>query len=1042
MKQTLSNRKILRNRLRAFICLALVFVLLSGNISAADDGGEQLTSGGHDVASDVEKGQEDYSAVLYDNKNGLPTSEANAIAETDEGFIWIGAYSGLIKYDGKTFERIDSTTGISSVVSLYADSKNRLWIGTNDSGVAVMEKDEVRFYRKDDGMPSLSVRSITEDPDGNIFVATTEGLVYIDGNMDLHPMESPELREEFMYEVRTGKDGTVYGITQKDGIFTIRDQKLTGYFYADNYGIKSIKTVTPDDNESGCIYVGDEKSNVYHVRIRDGEMTVIEDIVVYPLDYINSIQVIGDMLWICADNGIGIVQDGKVNILDKLPLLYSVDNQMMDYEGNLWFTSSRQGVMKIVPNQFMDYSGKYDLPDTVVNTTCLYGDMMLIGSDSGLTVIKDDKPTQRVPLKTCTSASGDYMRRSDLVTMLTGTRIRSITKDNDGNCWIATYSDFGLIRYDGVSAVCFRDEDGMPSDRIRTVYPRKDGTVMAACRGGLAIIEGDSVTGVYNEADGIINTEILSVAEAPNGDMVIGSDGGGIYVLRDGKTFHIGTESGLGSDIVMRIKYDPGRNIFWIVTSNSIAYMDTDYDITTISKFPYSNNFDLYENSQGEMWIISSNGIYVARVEDLLKNETIQTVYYGIENGLPCMATANAYSELTSDGTLYLAGSTGVCRVNIDRPFESVDDIKLAVPYIDADDVRYYPDEKGRITIPSDVKKITVYGYVFNYTLMDPQVTFYLEGFDKGSTKTVKRSMLEPIDYTNLSGGKYTFVMKISDSSGNGNKEIRIEIVKEKAFFEKVWFWVLTIAAFMALAGFIVFLWFRKKTKALIRKEQQNRALIREITEAFAKTIDMKDKYTNGHSKRVAEYTVMLAREMGCDDETIEKFYNIALLHDIGKIGVPPEVLNKPGKLTDEEFRIIKSHSALGKRVLKDISIMPELAIGAGLHHERPDGKGYPNGLKGDEIPDVAKIIAVADTFDAMYSDRPYRKRMNFDKAVSIIKEVSGTQLASEVVDAFLRLVEKGEFRAPDDQGGGSMDDIDNIHKKQNEDSGKDTKDG
>ena len=138
-------------------------------------------------------------------------------------------------------------------------------------------------------------------------------------------------------------------------------------------------------------------------------------------------------------------------------------------------------------------------------------------------------------------------------------------------------------------------------------------------------------------------------------------------------------------------------------------------------------------------------------------------------------------------------------------------------------------------------------------------------------------------------------------------------------------------------------------------------------------------------------------------------------------------MLNKPGKLTDEEFAIIKSHTSKGYDALKDISIMPELAVGAQAHHERPDGKGYPNHLKGDEIPRVAQIIAVADCFDAMYSNRPYRNRMNFDKVVSIIKEVSGTQLTPDVVDAFLRLVDKGEFRAPDDMGGGSTENIENI---------------
>ena len=217
---------------------------------------------------------------------------------------------------------------------------------------------------------------------------------------------------------------------------------------------------------------------------------------------------------------------------------------------------------------------------------------------------------------------------------------------------------------------------------------------------------------------------------------------------------------------------------------------------------------------------------------------------------------------------------------------------------------------------------------------------------------------------------------------------------------------------------------------AIIDKQKRDKALLEEFIEAFASVIDLKDSYTQGHSFRVAKYTEMLARELGCDDETVERYHNIALLHDVGKIGIPDSVLNKPGPLTEEEFAVIRSHAARGYKVLKNISLMPEIAVGAGSHHERPDGKGYPQGLKGDEIPRVAQIIAVADCFDAMYSDRPYRKRMNFERAVSIIKEVSGTQLTPDVVEAFLRLVDKGEFRAPDDHGGGSMESIDNIHKK------------
>ncbi len=216
----------------------------------------------------------------------------------------------------------------------------------------------------------------------------------------------------------------------------------------------------------------------------------------------------------------------------------------------------------------------------------------------------------------------------------------------------------------------------------------------------------------------------------------------------------------------------------------------------------------------------------------------------------------------------------------------------------------------------------------------------------------------------------------------------------------------------------------------LIEQQKRDKKLTREIIEAFAKVIDMKDSYTQGHSSRVAGYTEMLAREMGCDEETIEKYYNIALMHDIGKVAIPDSVLNKPGKLSEEEFRIIQSHTERGYEVLKNISLMPEIAIGANAHHERPDGKGYPQGLKGNDLPQVVQIISMADCFDAMYSNRPYRDRMNFDRVVSIIREVSGTQLSPEVVEAFLRLAEKGVLRDPAGLGGGSMESIENIRSE------------
>ena len=1026
----------MRKLSKIFLCVALA-MSLSISQMAFSASGEYLTviaaSEQQTIAVDPTGKSDGYSAVLYDNTNGLPTSEANAVTETPDGFIWIGSYSGLTRYDGKSFERVDSTTGISSVVSLFVDSKEHLWIGTNDNGVAMMEKGGYRIYNHKDGLRSSSVRSIVEDTDGTIIIATTKGIATVDSEGNLGQLDNDKINNEYIRVMKQADNGVIYGVTNSGAVFTLRDGKISAFYDSETLGVNDIRTILPDPSNPDSAYIGTSLSTVHKIDF-SGEPTTAGSIDISPLDYVNSLELIGGKIWVCADNGIGIIDGGRFTRITNLPAISSVETAIADYQGNLWVASSKQGVMKIVPNQFSDIFEKYSLSETVVNSACMYDGMLFIGGkNSGLSVIGKNGPLESLPLSSATTASGKSIASNDLISMLSGCRIRSIVRDSKGRLWISTFGENALLRYENGSVVRFSPDDGLPSDHVRTVIEMSDGRFAVACAGGIAVIKDNEVTEVYGEEAGIENTEILTVCEGSNGDILVGTDGGGIYVISNGKAVHVGLNSGLSSEVVMRIKKDVTRDIYWIVTSNSVGYIDDNYQISTIDKFPYSNNFDIYQNSKDELWILSSNGIYVIPTEEMIRNEDLAPVHYGRDNGLTCIATANAYSDLTESGDLYIAGTTGVAKVNIEKTFEASGAVKLSVPCVEADGKQIFFDENGKVTIPASTKKLTIYSYAFNYSLVNPEVTYRLEGFDSETT-TVKRSDLTSIDYTNLSGGEYKFVIGINDDN---SEKLTMTIVKEKAMYELTWFRLATAGMGLLILALAVMAYNRSKTKKFLKKEKEQKQLIREIVEAFAKVIDMKDKYTNGHSTRVAEYTVMLARELGYDEDTIETFYNIALLHDIGKVGIPPEVLNKPGKLTDEEFKTIKSHAALGYDTLKGISIMPELAIGAGSHHERPDGRGYPKGLRGDEIPRVAQIIAVADTFDAMYSNRPYRKRMNFEKAVSIIKEVRGTQLQADVVDAFLRLVDKGKFRAPDDFGGGTTEDINNIHKKQNDEEKK-----
>ncbi len=178
-----------------------------------------------------------------------------------------------------------------------------------------------------------------------------------------------------------------------------------------------------------------------------------------------------------------------------------------------------------------------------------------------------------------------------------------------------------------------------------------------------------------------------------------------------------------------------------------------------------------------------------------------------------------------------------------------------------------------------------------------------------------------------------------------------------------------------------------------------------------ANTIDAKDDYTKGHSMRVAYYSEALARKIGWTEEDVQNIHYVALLHDIGKIGVPDSVLNKPFKLTNVEFDLIKNHTSMGAEILKDIKMFPNVSVGAKYHHERYDGRGYPNGLKGTEIPEVARVIGIVDSYDAMTSNRVYRKRLQDEMVRLELVKGRGTQFDPYLVDEFMELLEEGNLQ-------------------------------
>ncbi|MBQ3921112.1 MAG: HD-GYP domain-containing protein [Firmicutes bacterium] len=258
------------------------------------------------------------------------------------------------------------------------------------------------------------------------------------------------------------------------------------------------------------------------------------------------------------------------------------------------------------------------------------------------------------------------------------------------------------------------------------------------------------------------------------------------------------------------------------------------------------------------------------------------------------------------------------------------------------------------------------------------------------------------------------FILYVANGESIEDSAMELEYQFHRVLKNEPLFWI----AAACLAVWLIALIINTITSIQIRKynerHQRDNEIINESIETFTGFIDAKDPYTNGHSKRVAVYTKSIAKAMGYEGEELDRIYYTALLHDCGKIGVPDNILGKPGKLTPDEFEVIKSHTVKGGEILSSFRSLEHVEEGARYHHERFDGKGYPEGLSGNDIPLIARMICVADSFDAMNTDRVYRKRLRKDRIISELEENKGKQFDPQIAEIMLKFVRNGEVPVTD----------------------------
>ena len=745
--------------------------------------------GGYAATGQIE--QLGYTWELYDASNGLPASEANFIACDVDGFIWMGCYSGIIKYDGNEFRRLTNISGMTSGRAIFIGSNGNIWIGTNDSGVVVLTKDgdAIHFTLKD-GLPSSSIRTFAEDNQGNIFVGTATGMAYVDSEMTMHTLDDSRINTQRILRITPDKNGIIYGYTKVGDVFSIKDCSIDKYYDAGTFGDDRITHIFAAPLEEGMVSYGTESGKSYYgpFGAQFDEMFTLS---VEPLPTVKWIEFACGRVWIASDKQLGYIGDDSVfHILEGLPINSNIEMVTSDYQGNLWVASSRQGVMKIVASNFTNVTGLAGVQDVVVGATCMVGNKLYIGTEYGLKVIQKGKLVE-----------------DELCEHIGTANIRCIYFDSYRNLWVGTFSqNLGLVckTYDG-EIVDFTKESGLPSSEIRCITEMSDYRLVVGTNNGIAIFKNGQLADTIDTDNGFKTGVVLDVAGGFNDEILVGTDGDGLYIISKDNTIEkMGIKDGLASEIVQRVKRDDKRGLYWIITSNALEYMN-DGKITGVTTFPYNNNYDIFSDTNDGLWILASNGLYNMPAEDVLNDAVNDYRLYTMANGLYSTPVTQGKTYIDQRGNIYICGMAGVTKVNINGIFGSLGSVKSGISYIKGDEVELFPNEDGVYTIGKDVARIQIVPAILDYSLSNPYVRVFLEG-SKDSGISCYKSDLTNLEFTNLRYGTYRLHVLIMDDRDRDNvlSESIITIVKQPTFIERTSVRVIIALLSMIIVGFLV----------------------------------------------------------------------------------------------------------------------------------------------------------------------------------------------------------------------------------------------
>ncbi|WP_176762288.1 two-component regulator propeller domain-containing protein [Eubacterium oxidoreducens] len=820
--------------LSVFVVIGVIAASLLGAVASNAATGDTLVQ--NDIK--VEDFKANYAFTTYDTEDGLKSAEINTITQTSDGYIWAGTYSGLYRYDGTEFKKVELDKRITSVIRLCCDRQGRMWIGTNESGVACYDpySQDIRFYTTDDGLSSNSIKDICEDEQGYMYVSTSSYLCRIElenAKDDTNALEPAEIKvysdlPEITYvsSLTTLGNGEICGISGDGMLFVMKNEQLA---YTKECTQKECDYSAVAFNEDDVLLVGTTASQMEKVAISASGLKTQSTVDLQGLSCVNAICYESDFAgyFIACENGFGYVgEDGSYQELTIDGFDTAISDIIIDRQNDIWFSSSKQGIMKVSYNPFTDLFAKEQIDREAVNAVLNDDGILYIGTDDGVVKM---------------NADSDEGISSELLEQLDGMRVRHILKDSKGNYWFSTYGEDGLVRISksGKIKKFTEAKTGILGGRFRFSMELSDGRILAASSDGISFLKGNQVVKTIGEEEMSV-PKVLFALEQEDGSILAATDGGGVYLIEDDEVVdHIGEEQGLYSQVVMKIVPCTGGYIF--VASNGLYYYKEDKSVIQLENFPYSNNYDIYIAQDGKAFISSSAGIYVTTEKELLQDEEAYNyTLLDANRGFDTTLTANAW-DAVQDETLYLCCTDGLRSLNMEQYEDFNNHYQIVIVYVEKEG-KAVEAKNGIYNIPAGSGEVTVTAAVLNYAISDPLVYLELEGVDE-SGRYVRQSELSTIYYSNLPFGNYSFDVKVYNDSGTKVlKEMSFVFRKEAKLYERTYFKVYLICALAVMLMFVVWLGAKMSNLAVINKqyEQIQRAEdeVQEANEEKARFMD------------------------------------------------------------------------------------------------------------------------------------------------------------------------------------------------------------